>query len=99
MSMNDCKRVNGKRVETHRNNQGTSRNEQKRLVNKQKWVEKAHKRLRNQNKLQLIRNKLMSEKEQIEKQQIVLNQLAKGIPPDKVFKLVLRLSKAIAEIP
>ena len=41
----------------------------------------------------------MSEKEQIEKQQIVLNQLAKGIPPDKVFKLVLRLSKAIAEIP
>ena len=45
-----------KRVETNRNNLGTSRNEQKRLVNKQIWVEKVHKRLRNQNKLQLIKN-------------------------------------------
>ena len=41
----------------------------------------------------------MSENEQIKKQQIVMNQLAKGIRLNKVFKLVLRLLKAIAEIP
>ena len=41
----------------------------------------------------------MSENELIKKQQIVMNQLAKGIRLNKVFKLVLRLSKAIAEIP
>ena len=39
-----------------------------------------------------VRNEL------IKKQQIVMNQLAKGIRLNKVFKLVLRLSKAIAEI-
>ena len=37
-----------------------------------------HIRLRNQNKLQLIRTKLMSRNEQIKIQKIVLNQLAKG---------------------
>ena len=41
----------------------------------------------------------MSRNEQIKIQKIVLNQLAKDNRPNKVFKLVLRLSKGIAEMP
>ena len=39
----------------------------------------------------------MSVNEQIKIQNIVLNQLAKGTQVNKVFNLVLRLSKAISD--
>ena len=41
----------------------------------------------------------MSGNEQMKIQNIVLNQLAKGTQPKKAFKLVLRLLKAIADMP
>ena len=41
----------------------------------------------------------MSGNEQIKIQKIALNQLAKDTRLNKVFKLVLRLSKAIPDIP
>ena len=62
-------------------------------------IENIRKRLQNQKKLQLIRDKRVSGNEQIQKQKIVMNQPTKDTRLNKVFKLMSRLPKAVPDIP